>query len=314
MGFGREVPKAGRWRAQVAGWGNLRGEPRVGGPEFEVIRERWMRLKLCLLLGSAAVVVATMAHAQDYYSEQTREHSLTERLNRQQLAIHAMPRYSLRRRWVWNWDEGRWVQRSSGYRNVTYGGGYRNVDYGYARVVPTARPAPDMSADRSPGAAEHAPKHETVAALESPKAARVEPTEKSAPKPASGPDFKNAAADSTAPKDTTADKAPPKSMLSDSKPLTPAEIRAAVPLEKVSDAKQALASAEIRSLWGDNIGKVHGVDLDNGAVKTVDADLSGQKRVVKLDASRLKYVKSRNVVLTSMSKADVDKLPKADNS
>jgi hypothetical protein len=35
---------------------------------------------------------------------------------------------------------------------------------------------------------------------------------------------------------------------------------------------------------------------------------------VKLDPARLKFVKSRNVVVTTMSKPDVEKLPKVNNS
>jgi hypothetical protein len=95
------------------------------------------------------------------------------------------------------------------------------------------------------------------------------------------------------------------------KPLTPAEIRAAVPVQKVSNPKRTLSSAKIKSLWGDVLGHVHSVDVSDGTVKAVDADVG--KGVVRIDASRLKYVKSRNVLLTTMSKPDVAKLPRVDN-
>jgi hypothetical protein len=95
------------------------------------------------------------------------------------------------------------------------------------------------------------------------------------------------------------------------KPLTPAEIRAAIPVQKVSNPKQTLSSAKIKSLWGDVIGHVHSVDVSDGTVKAVDADVG--KGVVRIDASRLKYVKSRNVLLTTMSKPDVARLPRVDN-
>lgn len=94
------------------------------------------------------------------------------------------------------------------------------------------------------------------------------------------------------------------------KPLTPAEIRAAVPVQKVSNPKQTLSSAKIKSLWGDVLGHVHSVDVSDGTVKAVDADVG--KGVVRIDASRLKYVKSRNVLVTTMSKPDVAKLPRVD--
>jgi hypothetical protein len=95
------------------------------------------------------------------------------------------------------------------------------------------------------------------------------------------------------------------------KPLTPAEIRAAVPVQKVTNPKQTLSSAKIRSLWGDVLGHVHSVDVSDGTVKAVDADVG--KGVVRIDAKRLKYVKSRNVLVTTMSKPDVAKLPRVDN-
>jgi cytoskeletal protein RodZ len=94
------------------------------------------------------------------------------------------------------------------------------------------------------------------------------------------------------------------------KPLTPAEIRAAVPVQRVSNPKQTLSSAKIKSLWGDVLGQVHSVDVSDGTVKAVDADVG--KGIVRIDAGHLKYVKSRNVLVTTMSKPDVAKLPRVD--
>jgi len=99
------------------------------------------------------------------------------------------------------------------------------------------------------------------------------------------------------------------------KPLTPAEIRAAVPVQKVSNPQQTLSDAPIRSLWGENIGQVQSVNVSGGTVKAVDASVGGAKgKVVRIDPARLKYVKSRNVLITTMSKPDVEKLPKVNNS
>lgn len=95
------------------------------------------------------------------------------------------------------------------------------------------------------------------------------------------------------------------------KPLTPAEIRAAVPVQKVSNPKQTLSSAKIKSLWGDVLGHVHSVDVSDGTVRAVDADVG--KGIVRIDAGRLKYVKSRNVLLTTMSKPDLARLPRVDS-
>jgi hypothetical protein len=103
-----------------------------------------------------------------------------------------------------------------------------------------------------------------------------------------------------------------------SKPLTPAEIRAAIPLRQVNDPKAVLSKAKVRSLWGDLTGRVENVQMDGTAVRAIEADVGstfGEKqRIVKLDPGRLKFVKSRNVVVTTMSKPDVEKLPKINNS
>jgi hypothetical protein len=82
-------------------------------------------------------------------------------------------------------------------------------------------------------------------------------------------------------------------------------------VQKVSNPKQTLSSAKIKSLWGEVLGHVRSVDVSGGTVKSVDADVG--KGVVRIDASRLKYVKSRNVLVTTMSKPDVAKLPRVDN-
>ena len=103
----------------------------------------------------------------------------------------------------------------------------------------------------------------------------------------------------------TGEKAP------DSKPLTPAELRAAVPLQKVSNPRQTLSDAQIKSVWGDVVGKVRSIDVSGGTLKAVDANVAGAKKVVRIDPARLKYVKSRNVIVTTMSKPDVEKLPSA---
>ncbi|HSC17713.1 MAG TPA: hypothetical protein VLC74_02260 [Rhizomicrobium sp.] len=103
----------------------------------------------------------------------------------------------------------------------------------------------------------------------------------------------------------------PSEKTADSKPLTPAELRAAVPLQKLSNPQQTLSDAQIKSVWGDVVGKVRSVDVSGGTLKAVDANVAGAKKVVRMDPAHLKYVKSRNVVVTTMSKPDVEKLPSA---
>jgi hypothetical protein len=58
--------------------------------------------------------------------------------------------------------------------------------------------------------------------------------------------------------------------------------------------------------------------MDGTALSGIEADVGstfGEKqRIVKLDPGRLKFVRSRGVVVTTMSKPDVEKLPKVNNS
>jgi len=103
----------------------------------------------------------------------------------------------------------------------------------------------------------------------------------------------------------------------EARPLTPAEIRTAVPAQTVGNPKQTLSSAQIKSLWGDTLGRVHAVDMAGGKLKAVDANVvstpGGKSKIVRIDPARLKYVRSRNLLVTTMSKPDLAKLPSADN-
>lgn len=143
--------------------------------------------------------------------------------------------------------------------------------------------------------------------------ASVEPTARPEPPANLDKDTKLAALDTHAAPAQIAEKPAAKPTADLTKPVTPAEIRSAVPLGKVADPKQTLASTPIKSVWGDTIGKVRGMDMSGSDVKTVDAELGG-KSVVKMDPARLKYVKSRGLLITTLSKEDAAKLPKADNS
>jgi hypothetical protein len=110
---------------------------------------------------------------------------------------------------------------------------------------------------------------------------------------------------------------PPPEKSAEGKPLTPAEIRAAVPAQSVDNPKQTLSTAQIKSLWGDDLGRVHSVDVTGGKLKAVDANVvykpGSKPKIVRIDPARLKYVRSRNLLLTTMSKPDIEKLSKANN-
>ncbi|MBV8799050.1 MAG: hypothetical protein JOY77_05570 [Alphaproteobacteria bacterium] len=98
------------------------------------------------------------------------------------------------------------------------------------------------------------------------------------------------------------------------KPLTPAEIRTAESVDKVPNPAKTLASVKIRSVWGDAAGQVHSVDVSGGKLAAVEATFSGagdtKTKRVRIEARRLKYVKSRNLLLTTLSKPDIEKMAK----
>jgi hypothetical protein len=195
-----------------------------------------------------------------------------------------------------------------------------------ASVNPKPRPQPTANADNdiklassgshakpSKAAAKPAPKadNDTKLASGDGDAKPSQAAAKPAPKPNN--DTKMASLDLRNTPPDEAEKPAAKVRVDLTKPVTPAEIRSAVPLGNVNDPKQTLASTPIKSVWGDTLGKVRGVDVSGGSVKSVDAQMGG-KDVVKIDPARLKYVKSRGLLITTLSKEDAAKLPKADNS
>lgn len=252
---------------------------------------RTVRRTCCVLLGCAALALTTAAQAYEADGSTPRERQVTERLNRMQLEYRVTPRPNPRhrivwvRRWVWDnlWGGYRlaWAPRASGYRAASY-----------ARKTFNAR------APSSAGRSRYAN-------------AKDKPTQG---KPAaSDRETRTASIDAHKLPTQTAAKSAPDAKPDLSKPLTPSEIRSAIPLGKVADPKQTLASMPIKSVWGGTIGKARSIDESGGNVKAVAATLGG-KAVVKIDAAHLKYVKSRGLLMTTLSKEDAEKLPKVDRS
>ena len=100
-------------------------------------------------------------------------------------------------------------------------------------------------------------------------------------------------------------------------PVTPAEIRTAVPVQKLDNPKQALAGVEVKSVWGGVLGHVSSLDVSAGKIKTLDIKVMGspgaKSKVVRVEPSRLKYMRNRKMVLTTLSKPDLEKLPATAN-
>jgi hypothetical protein len=300
-----------------------------------------MPARMCLLLGITALLLGGAA-VTPALSE---EHLFTERLNRAQLEYRVAPRWTHHhvawvRRWVWDdfWGDYHivWVPRVTATRTVSYTPhSHRThtatISDGSGDSAPTkSKDASGSKSDTSDkdNKNDQADKDNKTAAADSHTAssgpntaksdkdtttAAIEPAAR--PQPSANPDksAKLASLDAHPAPAHTAEK-PAATVKADlTKPVTPAEIRTAVPLGKVADPKQTLARTPIKSVWGDAIGKVRGFDVSGGNLKTVNAELGGNN-VVKIDPARLKYVKSRGLLITTMSKQDAEKLPKADNS
>jgi hypothetical protein len=103
------------------------------------------------------------------------------------------------------------------------------------------------------------------------------------------------------------------------KPVTNAEMRKAVSLTEVSNPAATLATAEIKNRKGQALGEVKSVDVaTDGKVKAVKADVGGflgvGEREVSLDARDLVYLKDRNLIVTDMTKPQIENLPPVSKS
>jgi hypothetical protein len=98
------------------------------------------------------------------------------------------------------------------------------------------------------------------------------------------------------------------------KPITKAELTHAVSLSKIENPAQALSTAQIKNRAGQAIGTVSSVDVTpDGKASAVHADVGGflglGTHVVVLDASKLVYLKSRNLLVTRLTKKQIEALP-----
>ena len=238
-----------------------------------------------LLLGMAAALTLPGAvWAQE-------EHQTTEHLNRAQLEYGVMPRPNPRVRWYWDAYSGRWVLRRPSYTNTYYGRGRASSDYWNE---PPDEPNPTRRATA------RSSKHT---------ASKTSTSSKASTSHAAGKTTASAAA---------AGKGDKLAKVDDSKPLTPAEIRTAVPVKQLKDPKAVLAKAKIKSLWGDVSGHVQNVAANGAGIQAIEADVGsafGEKQhVVKLNPDRLKFIRSRNILMTTLTKPQLAKLPTVNGS
>ena len=96
--------------------------------------------------------------------------------------------------------------------------------------------------------------------------------------------------------------------------LTAADMKSAMSLSKVKDAKDKLASAKVDDPKGNIIGPVKEVITGkSGTATMIHVDVGGWlgvgERVVSMKASNFTYIPDRGILVTKMSKSAIEKLP-----
>jgi len=99
-----------------------------------------------------------------------------------------------------------------------------------------------------------------------------------------------------------------------STPITKAELTHAISLSRIHDPAHALSTAQIKNTKGEAVGTVASVDVTpDGKAKAVHADVGGflgiGGHVVALNADKLVYLKARNLLVTKLSKTEIQALP-----
>jgi hypothetical protein len=96
--------------------------------------------------------------------------------------------------------------------------------------------------------------------------------------------------------------------------LSAADMKSAMSLSKVKDAKDKLASAKVDDPKGNIIGPVKEVITGkSGAPTEIHVDVGGWlgvgERVVAMKPGNFTYIPDRGILVTKMSKAAIEKLP-----
>jgi hypothetical protein len=96
--------------------------------------------------------------------------------------------------------------------------------------------------------------------------------------------------------------------------FTAAELAAAVPLASVAKPAQQLRDAAVKNTRGEALGEVDSVVLNtDGTPQAVNVEVGGflgvGERVVPLKATQLVYLEQRDILVTTIGKAEVEALP-----
>jgi hypothetical protein len=97
-------------------------------------------------------------------------------------------------------------------------------------------------------------------------------------------------------------------------PFTTAELATGLKAADVPNPATSLSTAAVRTTAGEPIGEVHSVIVGpNGKTDAIILDVGGVmnvgERSVSIQASQFTYLKERNILIVSMAKSDIEKLP-----
>jgi PRC-barrel domain len=97
------------------------------------------------------------------------------------------------------------------------------------------------------------------------------------------------------------------------RPVSSEEISHAVALSAIDNPARALATAEIKNRRGQAVGKVSSVDVGpDGIARAVSVDVGGFLGIgehrVAIRAASLSYLKSRDLLVTTLSKKQIEAL------
>ncbi len=94
--------------------------------------------------------------------------------------------------------------------------------------------------------------------------------------------------------------------------LARGELRSAISLNHVSDPARRLASSKVDDRAGHIIGPVKAVIQENDTATAINVDVGGWlgvgERVVSIGADNFTYIASRDILVTDMSKAQIERL------
>ena len=98
--------------------------------------------------------------------------------------------------------------------------------------------------------------------------------------------------------------------------ITPTEMAAGIGAQDVPSPATTLSTASVKTASGESVGEVRSVVVGpNGKADAVIVEVGGFLNVgehpVSIDAKKFTYLKDRNILVGSLTKAEIEKLPVA---